>query len=140
MGDVLFSSTPWLQQDNLQEMGGGPGRIKLAHRAGRRWKGVIASISVQNLGLFVSAGSKRKRFTLQGEKERKRGREVLKPATFSIFPLVPAPRSLWSAQADRGPGAPSVLGQRRKRVRGRGASFLLLIASFLPHQLTNTFA
>lgn len=35
MGDVLFSSTPWLQQDNLQEMGGVPGRIKLAHHAGQ---------------------------------------------------------------------------------------------------------
>lgn len=41
VGDVLFSSTPWLQQDNLQEMGG---RIKLACHTGQPWEEVTASI------------------------------------------------------------------------------------------------
>lgn len=37
MGYVLFSSTPWLQQDNLQEMGGaGEDKISSPCRPGMK--------------------------------------------------------------------------------------------------------
>lgn len=89
----------------------GPGRIKLARHAGQQWKGEIASISVQNLGLFVSVGSTCKRCALQGEKEKKgRGEEESKVETshfflsfFKVFPFFPTPlvstgrRGSWSS-------------------------------------------
>lgn len=74
MGDVLFSSARWLQQDNLQEMGG-PGRIKLAQHGGRRWRGRLPAL---RWGSCVS-----KRVTLQREKGKicLRGQKPLHPSS-----------------------------------------------------------
>ena len=74
MGDVLFSSARWLQQDNLQEMGG-PGRIKLAQHGGQRWRGRLPAL---RWGSGVS-----KRVTLKGEKGKicLRGQKPLHPSS-----------------------------------------------------------
>lgn len=70
MGDVLFSSTRWLQQDNLQEMGG-PGRIKLARHASHGWKKEIGRVSLRNPEVFYVSGDSPQKDSLCREKKKK---------------------------------------------------------------------
>lgn len=70
MGDVLFSSTRWLQQDNLQEMGG-PGRIKLARHASHGWKKEIGRVLLRNPEVFYVSGDSPQKDSLCREKKKK---------------------------------------------------------------------
>lgn len=70
MGDVLFSSTRWLQQDNLQEMGG-PGRIKLARHDSHGWKKEIGRVSLRNPEVFYVSGDSPQKDSLCREKKKK---------------------------------------------------------------------
>lgn len=72
MGDVLFSSTPWLQQDNLQEMGGGGARENKISSPCRpvMERGDCQCFSAK-LGLVCVSGVQMKKICSVGRKRKK---------------------------------------------------------------------
>lgn len=92
MGDVLFSSTRWLQQDNLQEMGG-PGRIKLARHASHGWKKEIGRVSLRNPEVFYVSGDSPQKDSLCREKKTSSVSDTLSVPTYDTTHLSEPPQS-----------------------------------------------